>query len=60
MIIGVYPANAVNLDIDDHGICSACRVAEEFNKIDDTLGFKKKKFENLLDEIKRTNANMIA
>ena len=54
----VYPANAVNLDIDDHGICSACRVAEEFNKLDDTLwDLRRKKFENLLDEIKRTNAN---
>lgn len=31
----MYPEIAVNLDIDDEGICSACLVAEEVDKISD-------------------------
>ncbi len=29
----VYPEVAVNVIFDDEGVCSACRVAEEFNKL---------------------------
>ena len=54
----VYPVNTVNLNIDEQGVCSACRVAEEFDKLDDTFwSLRKKKFENLLDGIERTDAN---
>lgn len=31
----VYPMAAVNLLVDDDGVCSACRVAEEYNAITD-------------------------
>ncbi|RMD92828.1 MAG: N-acetyl sugar amidotransferase [Calditrichaeota bacterium] len=31
----VYPAVAVNLIFDEEGVCSACRVAEEYNAISD-------------------------
>jgi len=30
----VYPEISINLMLDDEGVCSACRVAEEVNKID--------------------------
>ena len=30
----VYPVHAVNLDIDDEGVCSACRTFEEIVKLD--------------------------
>jgi N-acetyl sugar amidotransferase len=54
----VYPVNTVNLNIDEQGVCSACRVAEEFDKLDDTFwSLRKKKFENLLDGVARTDAN---
>ena len=33
----MYPEVAVNLDIDDEGVCSACRVAEEIEEIPDSL-----------------------
>ena len=29
----VYPEVAVNVIFDDEGVCSACRVAEEFSKL---------------------------
>jgi N-acetyl sugar amidotransferase len=31
----VYPEVAVNLVLDDEGICSGCRVAEEYNRLSD-------------------------
>lgn len=39
----VYPVHAVNLDIDDEGICSACRTYEEIVKLDDQSWFKRNK-----------------
>ena len=30
----VYPVHAVNLDLDDDGICSSCRTFEEIKKFD--------------------------
>ena len=31
----VYPIYAVNIDIDDDGICSACRTFEEITQLKD-------------------------
>ena len=39
----VYPAFAVNLDIDEEGICSACRTFEEIVKLDHIDWDKRKK-----------------
>ncbi|MBD3426537.1 MAG: N-acetyl sugar amidotransferase [Candidatus Omnitrophica bacterium] len=45
----VYPEVAVNLFIDDEGVCSACRTAEEFNQLTDTFWEeRKKRFEKVL------------
>lgn len=44
----VYPVHAVNLDLDDRGICSACNVSEEIKNISDE---EWKKRENKLVEI---------
>ena len=38
----VYPIHAVNLDIDDEGICSACRTFEEIIKLDESNWLKRK------------------
>ncbi len=46
----VYPEVAVNLILDDEGVCSSCRVAEEYNKLGDEMwSTRKQKFEELLD-----------
>jgi N-acetyl sugar amidotransferase len=37
----VYPIHAVNLDIDDEGICSACRTYDEIIKLDDQSWLKR-------------------
>ena len=48
----VYPAVSVNLFIDDEGICSACRVAEEFDKLTPVFWEERKlKFENIIKEM---------
>ena len=38
----VYPEVAVNLSIDDDGICSSCRSFEEFEKLTPSFGKKEK------------------
>jgi N-acetyl sugar amidotransferase len=38
----VYPAVAVNLQTDAEGVCSACRVAEEFNRLGETFWARRK------------------
>ena len=38
----VYPIHAVNLDIDDEGVCSACRTFDEIVKLDDSNWLKRK------------------
>lgn len=49
----VYPEIAVNLYVDDSGICSACRVAEQFEALTDEFWKQRKeKFEKLIKEIK--------
>ncbi len=48
----VYPEIAVNLYMNDDGICAACRTEEAFQKLSaDFWDSRKKKFEKLLDEM---------
>ncbi|KKT93389.1 MAG: hypothetical protein UW91_C0010G0006 [Parcubacteria group bacterium GW2011_GWF2_45_11] len=52
----VYPEVAVNLFIDEEGICSACRTFEKFEQLDQPFwDRRKKKFEQLLEEILKNN-----
>lgn len=45
----VYPISAVNLNIDDEGICSACKTAEKFEELsDDFWNQRKEKFEEII------------
>ena len=47
----VYPESAVALELDDHGICSACRVSENAKELtQDTWRKKKEQFEQLISE----------
>jgi len=47
----VYPEVAVNLILDDEGICSACRVFEEFETLtEDFWAERKKRFEEVIDQ----------
>lgn len=39
----VYPSVAVNLRTDDEGICSACRVAEQFEKLSEDFWVERRK-----------------
>jgi N-acetyl sugar amidotransferase len=49
----VYPQIAVNLNMEDSGICSACRVAEEFGKLTPSFWDKRRqRFEKIVEEIK--------
>ena len=38
----VYPSVAVNLELDDEGICSSCRTFEEIYSLDSSLERKRK------------------
>ena len=50
----VYPVHAVNLDIDDEGVCSACRTYEEIVKLDETSWETRKlKLVQILEEYKK-------
>jgi N-acetyl sugar amidotransferase len=54
----VYPQIAVNLDVDEEGVCSSCRTFEKFEQL--KPGFweqRKRKFEDLLEENRRNNVN---
>jgi N-acetyl sugar amidotransferase len=45
----VYPISTVNLNIDEEGVCSACRTAEKFEELsDDFWSQRKDKFEKLI------------
>ncbi|MDP3920146.1 MAG: N-acetyl sugar amidotransferase [Candidatus Omnitrophota bacterium] len=53
----VYPEVAVNLYFDEDGICSACRTFEKFEALTDDFWIeRKKKFERLLEEARRTKS----
>ena len=49
----VYPIIAVNLEIDNSGICSSCKTFEKFNLLKDQDWNERKKFEKLVEEIKK-------
>ena len=50
----VYPVHAVNLDIDDEGICSACRTFEEILKLSNKNWKKREeKLIQLIEEYKK-------
>lgn len=50
----VYPVHAVNLDIDDDGICSSCRTYEEILKLDNTNWDKRRlKLVQIIEEYKK-------
>lgn len=52
----VYPEIAVNLDVDDEGICSACRVFEEMEELPDTLWEQRKnKLIEILEQARKTS-----
>tara|TARA_Y100000768_G_C23990707_1_gene692519 strand:- start:3634 stop:4815 length:1182 start_codon:yes stop_codon:yes gene_type:complete len=52
----VYPINAVNLEVQDDGICSACKVFDEFQKLDDNYWIEREKyFLKLVNEINSNN-----
>lgn len=50
----VYPEVAVNVIFDDEGICSACRVAEEFEQLSPEFWHQRKmQFEELIEGYRR-------
>lgn len=52
----VYPEVAVNLYIDEEGVCSSCRTFEKFSKL--THKFwkeRKRKFEKIIEEVSKKN-----
>lgn len=52
----VYPEVAVNLYIDDDGVCSACRAMEQYNNLSEEYwNERKKKFKKILDEVLSRN-----
>ena len=52
----LYPRIAVNLSMDDDGICSACRTAENMSHIDDKFWDERREdFKELIEEIKKGN-----
>lgn len=52
----VAPAHAVNMTLDEDNVCSACRVAEQFEQLsDDHWARRKKRFERLVESIKSQN-----
>ena len=54
----MYPAVAVNLSIDDEGICASCRTAEEFEKLTPEFWDKRRqKFEQQIEEIRKKNSS---
>jgi N-acetyl sugar amidotransferase len=47
----VYPQAAVNLSLDDDGVCSSCRTFEAFDKLTPEFwGQRRKRFERILEE----------
>jgi N-acetyl sugar amidotransferase len=49
----VYPFVAVNLHVDDEGVCSACRTSEQFEALKPEFwAQRRKKFERIVDEVR--------
>ena len=56
----VYPLVAVNLYIDEEGVCSACRVAEQFSQLTEEFWkIRKQKFEQIIEETKKRNSQIM-
>lgn len=55
----VYPAATVNLVLDDEGVCSGCRVAEEMRELADEGFWERRRaaFEQLAESSRRGGAN---
>ena len=53
-----YPFVAVNLAVDDDGICAACRTEEEFQKLSPEFWAERKRiFEGLIKEIRESGSS---
>ena len=49
-----YPVVSVNLELDDEGVCSSCRVFEDFESIpQDVWNLRRQKFVSLIREISK-------
>jgi N-acetyl sugar amidotransferase len=54
----VYPASSVNLILDDEGVCSACRLQEEFDKLTPEFWkIREQKFVDLVNWAKLKSAS---
>lgn len=54
----VYPQTAVNTILDEEGICSACRVAEEFERITpDFWNDREKKFKDIVESYRNKDGS---
>lgn len=54
----VYPIIAVNLELDNDGVCSSCKTFEIFNSLSNLEWNKrKKKFDQIVNEIKNNNSS---
>lgn len=52
----VYPIIAVNLHVDEEGVCSSCRVFEQFGQLTpEHWARRKARFEEILEETRRRN-----
>lgn len=52
----VYPVNAVNLNLDEHGVCTSCKTAESFEELSSDFWVERKiKFEKLINQYKKDN-----
>jgi len=50
----VYPVNAVNLNLDEKGVCTSCKTAIAFEELkDDFWEERKKKFEKLISQYQK-------
>jgi len=52
----VYPFATVNLNVEDDGVCSACKSSESFSELDPTFWeIREKKFKKLIDRYLKNN-----
>jgi N-acetyl sugar amidotransferase len=54
----VYPHVAVNLSVDEEGICASCRTAEQFERMPQEFWLKRRAlFERCIEETKKSRAS---
>ena len=52
----VYPVNAVNLNLDENGVCTSCKTATTFEELSSDFWIERKaKFEKLINQYKKDN-----